>query len=344
MKTYRTFSQAVNEQATTVYKLGSKGDTVKAIQQKLISLGLLKIASPTGYFGDQTKKAVEDFQKKNGLTVDGIVGSSTYPKLMGKSVTSQSGKKTEPLTNDFKALTANLSQSSTPMDSFAQYQIKPFQLDSEVKSALSQAKIPEKDFEQGNWWKRFIKKNMKDIPLHIRALLYYIAGRTSEMNEDELTPKERQYLYSVAKTQGLKNGLKYNGWKQIGAASLPTAITKQGIESESQKLSKSTSQQIKDFFYPNLAGQFMYTLGEVDKTNVKQISPNMIEIRDNYDMNSVGKSKEELITALGDTFDSWNQGKGSLYSIIRQAISFRELTGYKGFPVKFTVTESETIA
>lgn len=336
MKTFHSFSQIVNEQVIR-YAVGSSGEDVRKIQQKLIDLGLLKITNPTGTFGEKTKAAVQAFQSKNGLYVDGIVGKATYPKLMSKSSTAQPIKKAEPITADSFRQTA-------PMDTFAQYQIKPVQLDPEMRAKLAQAKISEQDFEQGGWWTRFIKKGMKSLPLHIRALLYYIAGRTSEMNEDELTPEERHYLYNVAKTYGLKNGFNYNVWKQVGAAGLPTAITKQGIEAETQKLAKSGSQQVKDLTAPNAAGQFMYTIGAVDKSNVKQTLPNTIEVKDNYDMNAIGKSKEELITALGDAFDSWTQGKASLYSIIRQAISLRELTGYSGYPVKFTVTEPAATA
>lgn len=344
MKTFHSFSQVLNEQAPVKYEVGAKGEEVRAIQQKLIALGLLKITNPTGVFGEKTKAAVEEFQKKNGLTVDGIVGKNTYPKLMGgaspaaKGDTNYQKYTAKPITLD------SVRPPSAQMDTFAQYQIKPVQLDPEVRTKLAQAKISEQDFEQGSWWKRFIKKGMKSLPLHIRAMLYYIAGRTSEMNEDELTPEERRYLYDVAKKYGLKSGFNYNIWKQVGAAGLPTAITKQGIESETQKLAKTGSQQVKDLTAPNAAGQFMYTIGAVDKSNVKQTTPTTIEVRDNYDMNAIGKSKEELIAAVGDAFEGWMHGKASLYSIIRQAISLRELTGYKGYPVKFTVSEPATIA
>lgn len=345
MKTVTSFSQFINEQAIVKYEVGSKGEEVKAIQKKLIDLGLLKITNPTGTFGEKTKAAVEEFQKKNGLTVDGIVGKNTFPKLMGKALTAAAPAKTDTSKYSFKPITPDsLRPPVAPMDTFAQYQLKPVQLDPEVRKHLAQANISEQDFEYGSWWKRYFKKGMKSLPLHIRAMLYYIAGRTAEMNEDELTPDERKYLYDVAKKYGLKSGFNYNIWKEVGAAGLPTAISKQGIEAETQKLAKTGGQQVKDLTAPNAAGQFMYTLGAVDKSNVKQVNPTTIEVRDNYDMNAVGKSKEELIKAVGDSFELWTQGKASLYSIIRQAISLRELTGYAGYPVKLTVSDSSAIA
>lgn len=40
----------------------------------------------TGYFGSQTDGAVRDFQRKNGLYVDGIVGRNTWRTLTGGAV------------------------------------------------------------------------------------------------------------------------------------------------------------------------------------------------------------------------------------------------------------------
>ena len=51
-------------------KLGSKGEDVKKLQSKL---GL----SADGDFGKKTEEAVKNFQLKNSLTPDGIVGDNT---------------------------------------------------------------------------------------------------------------------------------------------------------------------------------------------------------------------------------------------------------------------------
>ncbi len=53
---------------------------VLALQQRLKADGFFS-SSPTGYFGLQTKSAVEAFQKKNGLTVIGVVGPATRALL-----------------------------------------------------------------------------------------------------------------------------------------------------------------------------------------------------------------------------------------------------------------------
>ena len=70
-------------------KLGSEGEDVKKLQ---IKLGV----DPIGKFGPKTDTAVKDWQSKNGLTPDGIVGPSTWAKLMGEGVTPAPVVITEP--------------------------------------------------------------------------------------------------------------------------------------------------------------------------------------------------------------------------------------------------------
>lgn len=71
-----------------VVKVGSSGQTVKTIQTKLKRWGYYK-GSVDGVYGSQTKSAVQYFQRKNGLTADGIVGSATA-KAMGISLSGSS--------------------------------------------------------------------------------------------------------------------------------------------------------------------------------------------------------------------------------------------------------------
>lgn len=66
-----------------LFKTGDRGDAVKAMQQKLVTLGYL--ASADGVFGSATYQAVRAFQKKNGLSADGVAGAKTLEKLNSSS-------------------------------------------------------------------------------------------------------------------------------------------------------------------------------------------------------------------------------------------------------------------
>ena len=63
-----------------VLKQGSKGDLVKEVQTKLIKWGYLT-GRADGIFGAKTKTAVIKFQRKNGLTADGVIGTRTAQAL-----------------------------------------------------------------------------------------------------------------------------------------------------------------------------------------------------------------------------------------------------------------------
>ena len=66
-----------------VLRQGASGNEVKEVQRRLKLWGYYK-GSVDGVFGAGTKSAVIAFQKKNGLTADGVVGQSTY-KALGMS-------------------------------------------------------------------------------------------------------------------------------------------------------------------------------------------------------------------------------------------------------------------
>lgn len=63
-----------------VLRQGSTGGEVKEVQRRLKQWGYYS-GAVDGIFGSGTKKAVIAFQKKNGLTADGIVGKATYQAL-----------------------------------------------------------------------------------------------------------------------------------------------------------------------------------------------------------------------------------------------------------------------
>ena len=62
--------------------IGDSGDNVKSLQKLLIQLGYdLGKGGADGIFGSATKQAVMDFQRKKGLSVDGLAGQATLNAL-----------------------------------------------------------------------------------------------------------------------------------------------------------------------------------------------------------------------------------------------------------------------
>ena len=69
--------------AYSIIKYGSTGDDVRRLQEKLNEYGYG--LDTDGIFGVKTQSAVRDYQKNNGLSVDGIVGANTWGKLNASS-------------------------------------------------------------------------------------------------------------------------------------------------------------------------------------------------------------------------------------------------------------------
>jgi hypothetical protein len=65
--------------AHPVLRFGASGDAVSYLQTLLCDVG--ETLTADGKFGQQTEKAVKDFQRVYGLTVDGVVGPKTWEAL-----------------------------------------------------------------------------------------------------------------------------------------------------------------------------------------------------------------------------------------------------------------------
>ena len=77
--------------SAATYRQGDRGNGVTTIQTKLKNWGYYN-GAVDGIFGSQTSEAVRYFQRKNGLTVDGVVGSATQAALwMSSPENQQSG-------------------------------------------------------------------------------------------------------------------------------------------------------------------------------------------------------------------------------------------------------------
>lgn len=71
---------ALSPAASAAVYWGSRGETVRRVQQKLRQWGYYK-GDIDGVFGQETYDAVVYFQKKNGLTADGVAGSKTLEAM-----------------------------------------------------------------------------------------------------------------------------------------------------------------------------------------------------------------------------------------------------------------------
>ncbi len=72
------------EAAPKYLRIGVRHAIIKMLQQRLMDLGFMDNDEPTDYFGEVTQRAVLHFQRQNNLTMDGIVGDSTWDAIMAE--------------------------------------------------------------------------------------------------------------------------------------------------------------------------------------------------------------------------------------------------------------------
>lgn len=77
---YSKYKTDTLETTEALSRYGSSGSEVRQIQTKLKSWGYYN-GSVDGIYGSQTVNAVKYFQRRNGLTVDGIAGNATLSAM-----------------------------------------------------------------------------------------------------------------------------------------------------------------------------------------------------------------------------------------------------------------------
>ncbi len=75
-----SFIQCVQNANAVSYRRGSTGSVVREIQTRLSNWGYY-FGSIDGIFGSKTEEAVRFFQRKNGLSQDGVAGPATLSAL-----------------------------------------------------------------------------------------------------------------------------------------------------------------------------------------------------------------------------------------------------------------------
>ena len=151
-------------------KYGDSGTNAKIVQQMLNRNGYK--LDVDGIFGDNTLAAVNDFQKKYGLAVDGIVGQDTWQALAGPTQTTSTTPATNPNTkgaNTPKPTTNTNAPTSQPF-SYEDFNYKDFaygdyQESDTVKQAYAalQTQLAQKPGEYKSQWQAQLDDTMNKI-------------------------------------------------------------------------------------------------------------------------------------------------------------------------------------
>ena len=125
-------------------KFGATGDEVTNLQKYLNQAGNYNLAED-GIFGENTEKAVRDYQAKNKLTIDGIAGVETFGSLL-KGQNLSSGVATAPQN---PSPTPAQPQTQNPTFSYADY--KPSDTVTQAEALLQQQMASKPGDYQSTW-------------------------------------------------------------------------------------------------------------------------------------------------------------------------------------------------
>ena len=247
---------------------GSNGDAVKELQTNLNTVGGYNL-DVDGGFGKKTKAAVVDYQKKNGLAVDGVVGDETNGSL-AKAIAAKTAAAVSPTkaTSPTKQSTSRKTSSqqtsvsksvsaTTPSLRYAEKapDLTPY-LDQWRQSAEAQAER-QADYatEQG----------VKELQRAEEDAQKQFQTQRNQVDVDEAKALSNQALYS--ESRGDKGGIGASQYASIQNTAAKNRLT---VNQSQTKLATDTARQIADL---RAQGEFQKadSLLEISQTYLTQL-------------------------------------------------------------------------
>ena len=247
---------------------GSSGDAVKELQTNLNTVGGYNL-DVDGGFGKKTKAAVVDYQKKNGLAVDGVVGDETNGSL-AKAIaakttaaaaptkaTSSTKQSTSQKTSSKQTTVSKSVSTATPDLRYAKKapDMTPY-LDQWRQSAEEQAEL-QADYatEQG----------VKELQRVEEDAQKQFQTQRNQVDIDEAKALSNQALYS--ESRGDKGGIGASQYASIQNTAAKNRLT---VNQSQTKLATDTARQIADL---RAQGEFQKadSLLEISQTYLTQL-------------------------------------------------------------------------
>jgi hypothetical protein len=167
---------------------------------------------------------------------------------------------------------------------------------------------------------KIISSHKFGLPIHVRAYMYHLLGRTTPFTEKDMRTEEREFLKKAALSVG-ERGFDYHFWGDY-----------RNPEDPSGAISDMSTVGLINM---PMVDQFSNFLGQVKLPNIR-ISPdkNKVTVIDNYDFNVKRDDLYNYVTKdLFYYFKDFIKNPTEIYRHIRNLANIRELGGYNGYPV-----------
>ena len=173
---------------------------------------------------------------------------------------------------------------------------------------------------------KIISSNKFGLPIHVRAYIYHLLGRTAPFTENDMTSEEKDFLKKAALTAVEKESrFDYSFWTSYRNPQDPDWYAADG--------------DVVGLITMEMADQFRNFLGQVNLPNIR-VSPdkNKVRVIDNYDFNV---KRDDLYNYAPKQFfghfKEFLKDPTELYGVIRHMANMRELGGYNGYPVNINL-------
>ena len=247
---------------------GSSGNAVKELQTNLNTVGGYNL-DVDGGFGEKTKAAVVDYQKKNGLAVDGVVGDETNGSL-AKAIaakttaavsptkaTSPTKQSTSRKTSSKQTTVSKSVSTATPDLRYAEKapDMTPY-LDQWRQSAEAQAE------QQADY---ATEQGVKELQRVEEDAQKQFQTQRDQVDIDEAKALSNQALYS--ESRGDKGGIGASQYASIQNTAAKNRLT---VNQSQTKLATDTARQIADL---RAQGEFQKadSLLEISQTYLTQL-------------------------------------------------------------------------
>jgi hypothetical protein len=171
---------------------------------------------------------------------------------------------------------------------------------------------------------KIISSHKFELPIHVRAYMYHLLGRTAPFTEKDMTTEEREFLKKAALSAD-ERGFDYNFWGSYRNPGDPSGAI--------------SNMSTVGLFNMPMVDQFSNFLGQVGLPNIR-ISPdkNKVTVIDNYDFNVKRDNLHDYVTKdLFYYFKDFIKNPTEIYRHIRRMANIRELGGYNGYPVNINL-------
>ena len=247
---------------------GSSGDAVKELQTNLNTVGGYNL-DVDGGFGKKTKAAVVDYQKKNGLAVDGVVGDETNGSL-AKAIAAKTAaavsptKATSPTKQSTSQKTSSKQTTVSKSVSTATPDLRYAEKAPDLTTYLDQwRQSAEAQAEQQADYAT--EQGVKELQRAEEDAQKQFQTQRNQVDIDEAKALSNQALYS--ESRGDKGGIGASQYASIQNTAAKNRLT---VNQSQTKLATDTARQIADL---RAQGEFQKadSLLEISQTYLTQL-------------------------------------------------------------------------